>query len=253
MHPIASKGPSALGFGGQPCESSAFGTPLGSAAVDAKVQRLHGHIHRAETRSWSPPTSRSPAATPPPRWVQPRLSATPHKATVSATMRQQPTGKRQSVTALAAPASCATVPLYNKLPGPLNQCAWQPYNSQALRGQRVETWPLLPTATTEIQQRPSLPRQGMPSQRATLGQHVLGQLQGQLHMPSGGARMATPRRGITSKADLLAASAWLGGPGATQPTETSGDELVQKHIATLCTPALSSRKEPRCWSPSLRP
>jgi len=254
----ASNGSSAPGFGGQSGEISAVTSPLGSSAVDAKVQRIHGHVHRAATRSWSPPTSRTPAATPPPRWVQPRLSVTPHKAVftpVSTTARQKPMGKRLSV--------CATVPFYTKHPGPPAQRAWQPNNLQACRWQLVETWPLLPTTTAEVQQRPMLPRQvsgnavifgqGMGFRRATFGQHALGQPQVQLHMPSSGARMTTPGRGMTNKADFSTTSALLGDPGATQPMETSCDELVQKHVATLCTPALSTRKEPSCCSPSLRP
>lgn len=233
VHPVtppadlsgASNGPSAPGFGGQSSPISALTPPFGCAAVDVKVRHLHGRVHQAATRSWSPPTHTPSAVTTPPRWVQPRLSATPHKvmfSPVSMKAKQQPTGKAQSVTALAGPAGSATVPLYTKLQGPPDQRAWWPNNSQALRWQRVDTWPLPSSTTAEIQQTPIIPRQGsgsgvifgqsMTSRTATLGQHASGQLQGQLHMAGGSARMVVP-----------------------------------------CTPALSTRKEPSCCSPSLRP
>mmetsp|Transcript_119079 Transcript_119079/g.237478 ORF Transcript_119079/g.237478 Transcript_119079/m.237478 type:complete len:381 (+) Transcript_119079:63-1205(+) len=255
MHSVATptdlsraiNGPSALGCGSQP--------PYGIATIGATSQRLHGCVHQAATRSWSPPMRRTPAVTPPPPWVQPRLSATPQKAVyapTSATTRQQPVGKRLSVATPAAPAGFATFPSYAKLPGPPDQRAWQPNNSQAPRWQRVEAWPLVPATTTEIQQKPMLlPQvsgsavisgQGIPSQTLAVGQHVLGQLQGQLHGPTSCVRMLSPRRGIASKADLLDAD-W----------EAPNDESVRKHTAMLCTPSLSSRKVRSCCSPSLQP
>jgi len=238
-HPVATRadpsranhGPSVPGFGGQSLQNSARLPPPACVAIDASVRRLHDGAHRIaarSSRSWSPPMRRRTSAiTPPSPWVQPRLSAVPHKAVLSPVhSRPQPSGKRLSGTASAGPASCATGTVHAKLSGLPGPHAWHPNKPQASRWQRVEVRPLMP---------PKLPRQvsgsvvivgpGMPSRATASGLRAFAQLQGRPQVCSSGA------------------CGFPGVPAAARLPEASGD--VQKHVAAGCTPALSTRRKVR--------
>jgi len=220
---------------------------LGCAAFHAKAQRLHHGPHQAAVPSWSPPTQRNPSFTPPPPWVQPRLSATPHK--VGTTARHRPAGRRFSVGTFVGPVCCAGIPFHALPPG-------QPNDSQVFRRQHMEAWPLAPATAADIQAwqasgSAAFHGQGMRSQATAHGQRSFGHLQGQVQVPAGGAHMLSPRRGITSKADFVESSPVPSSPGATHPMEAPCDELVRGRVAALCTPALSSRRVRSCCSPCL--
>jgi len=247
--PVYSAASSCSNFGGQSPQAPSITHRPGCAVFHAKVQRLHHGAHQAAALPWLQPTRRNRSITPPPPWVQPRLSATPHK--VVARPQQQPMGQRLLVGTLVSP-----VPYHALPPGPPHQCAWQPNNLQAHRQQRMETWPASPATAAEIYSwqisgNAAFFGQGIPSRAAALGRRSSGQLQGQLQVHTSGDRMASLQKHITSKAELFQASPVLSSSRVTQVTEAPCDKSVRGRVAALCTPALGTRRVRNCCSPCL--
>jgi len=234
------------GFGSQSVQISSITHPPSCA-----VQQLHLGARQAAAL---PLSSRNPSVTPPPPWVQPRLSATIHK--VAATEWQQPTGRRLSAAAFVGPAGCAGVPLHAMSPGPSDQRVRQMHKLEGIRRHRLEAWPVAPPTAAEIRAwqasgSAAFFGRGMPSRAAALGQRSLKQHQGHLQVPAAGMCRVSPQTGVVSQAELLGASPVPSSLGATQHMEAPCDELVRGRVAALCTPALGTRRVRSCCSPCL--